>query len=475
MYDNNSMADNNFTEQLLAALDAKAQWFDNNQLPEMLENYRLLHTCVKSLFDFLLKKSMIHSDPYKNEKKISDITSPENSPFTEAERSMVMGMRFSDYDSTLDFLCNYYRFSVSNLTVPNIRKLIDLNNSIQWNSFSVNSNNTNTRTLATMLLSAKQNCEAITVSMINDSISKAGKAITAINKQLKELTDFQREFYKGNIRKNVYEHPNFDKAKAFSSPADELAQIKKLFTAVMGKIPFYSELIEEIIEEDQGANKAELQTLLLKKLEVSNTKSEKKEVTIDTKEILLTAVRVFGATPGQIMQIAQKIQENHELLESEHNSFWDKFKKVLMKAFNIEEKPTFYQITVTDPTTATRSHEKINFHQFVGELAARARRYNSVCVKRAPGYEKLAQLDSDKILAYVNQQITECQKLMKTLNGMDEFFKNAPQPQNRNRVKGIKMEITALKNSVVKANQHRSEYSAYVEEEAQLKKLGIKK
>lgn len=36
------------------------------------------------------------------------------------------------------------------------------------------------------------------------------------------------------------------------------------------------------------------------------------------------------------------------------------------------------------------------------------------------------------------------------------------------------MEITALKNSVVKANQHRSEYTAYVEEEAQLRKLGIK-
>ena len=37
-----------------------------------------------------------------------------------------------------------------------------------------------------------------------------------------------------------------------------------------------------------------------------------------------------------------------------------------------------------------------------------------------------------------------------------------------------KMEITAIKNSVVKVNQHRSEYTAYIEEEAQLRKLGIK-
>ena len=63
--------------------------------------------------------------------------------------------------------------------------------------------------------------------------------------------------------------------------------------------------------------------------------------------------------------------------------------------------------------------------------------------------------------------------MIKSLNGLDEFFKAAPLPQNRSKIKGLKMEIMAIKNSVVKANQHRSEYSAYIEEEAQLKKLGI--
>jgi cell shape-determining protein MreC len=63
--------------------------------------------------------------------------------------------------------------------------------------------------------------------------------------------------------------------------------------------------------------------------------------------------------------------------------------------------------------------------------------------------------------------------MLKILNGLDEFFKSAPLPQNRSKIKGLKMEITALKNSIVKANQRRSEYTAYIEEEAQLRKLGI--
>lgn len=467
------METNNFTDTLLQALDAKGQQLDNHEMLDILENYRLLHTCVKTLFDFLLKKSLITPDPYKNEKKISDVTTPENGPFVEAERSMVMGMRLSDYDSTLDFLCNYYKFSVSNINIGRIKKLLELNNAIQWNSFSMNSNNINTRVLATMILTAKQNSDPLTANMVTDSVTKAGKAIIAINKILKEVSDYQKEFYKGNVRKSIFEHPNFNSKKAAESPADELSQIKKNFAAVMGKTPFYNELIDEIIQEDHAPNKAELQKKVLEKLKVASTENEKKEEKVDTKEMLMAAIRVFGAMPGQITLAREKIQDNHEVLESEHNSFFDKLKRALKKAFNIDEKPIFYNIVITDATSDTHHHEKLNYFQFLTDLDIRARRFASAGTKKSATYEKIYTMKEDKILEYVNNQIVECQKMLKILNGLDEFFKTAPMPQNRNRIKGLKMEITSLKNSIVKANQHRSEYSAYIEEAEQLKKLGI--
>lgn len=471
--DNRTMSEKNFSEQLIAAIDKKTDWFNSRELQNVLEQYRLMHTCEKTLYEFLLKKSLITPDPYKNDKKISDIVPPENSPFTDNERSMIIGMRLSDYDSTLDFLCNYYKFSVSNLQISNIKKLIDLNNAIQWNSFSVNSTNINTRTIATMLFNAKQGADALTVNMINDSVSKAGKAVLAINKSLKALTEFQREVYKGNIRKNVMSHPSFSAEKAASSPDDEKVQIKKLFQATMGKTPYYNELIDEIIDEDHSPDKANLQKALLKKLEVENSSAQDSEEKIDTKSILLVALRVFGAMPGQISQAKEKIIENHEVLESEHNTFFEKLKKALRKAFNIEEKPVFYQISITDQATDTVRHEKIDYQQFIRDLELRSRRYASAGIRKAPLYEKISQQSEEKILEYVNQQILECNKMLKILNGLDEFFKSAPLPQNRSKIKGLKMEITALKNSIVKANQRRSEYTAYIEEEAQLRKLGI--
>ncbi|MCR4821865.1 MAG: hypothetical protein K5873_03220 [Treponema sp.] len=464
---------NNFTETLIQALDEKAQWYDMEELPRILEQYRLLHTCVKIVFDFLVKKALITPDPYKLDKKISDIKAPESTQFVDNERSVIMGMRFSDYESTLDFLCNYYKFSVSQLSLANIKKLVDLNNSISWNAFSSNSNKINTRSLATMVFSARQNSDAITASMINDNLSKASHAMNDINSSLRDYTDFQKEWYKGQVRKTVLLSTGFDSSKAMASPAGEMQQIKKNFAAGMGKVPFYNELIDEIIQEDQGNNKAQLQSNLLSKLNIQKEESKKAEKKIDTKALIMAALQVLGATPPQLGAIATKIQENHDILESEHNTFMDKLKRTLRKAFNIAEKPLYYSVTITEQTTGAKRIEKIHYQNFLTDLATKARRYASVAQTNSPGYKKIASMPEEKIAEFVAMQIAECNKLMVILNAMDEFFKITAAPSNKSKIKGLKIDITTLKNSVVKANQQRVEYTSYVEEEAQMKKLGI--
>lgn len=463
----------NFTETLLQALQDKTQWYDSEALPEILENFRLLHTCVKNIFDFLVKKAVITPDPYKLEKKISDIVPPESSQFIENERSVIMGQRFSDYESVLDFLCNYYKFSVQHLTIPNIKKLVDLANSILWNSFTVNNNKINTRVLATIVYDARNNSDALTVSMVNDSLSKASRAQTEILSALKDFTDFQREYYKGTVRKSVICGPSFNMEKALESPAAEIAMIKKNFAAGLGKFPFYNELIDEIVQEDQGANKAELQKKTLEKLNIVSKKETKKENKIDTKAILMDAIAILGATPAQLMTILQKIQDNHDVLESEHNSFGDKLKRVFRKAFGLTEKPTIYLVTLVDSSTGAKRHEKIDYHVLTTDIATKSRRYAAAANKNSVGYKKILALPEEKILEFVSQQISECNKLMTILNGLDEYFKAAASPMNKSKIKGLKIDLTTLKNAIVKTNQHRAEYTAYIEEEAQMRKLGI--
>ena len=464
---------NSFTETLLKALDEKAQWYDMDELPRILETYRLLHTCVKVIFDFLVKKTLITPDPYKLEKKISDIKSPDVEEFSESERSRVIGQRFSDYESTLDFLCNYYKFSVSQLSLLNVKKLMDLNGSFLWNAFSANSNKINTRTLAALVFSARQNCDALNAGMISDNLSKASVALNNINAALKEYTDFQKEWYKGQIRRNVIADANFDMSKALSDRNSELQQIKKNFAAGMGKVPFYGELVDEIIQEDQGDKKEELQKRTLAKLNVQKENDKKAEKKIDTKAMIMSSLQVIGSTPPLLGAIMQKITENHDILEGEHNSLMDKLRRSFRKAFGVSEKPLFYTLNFVDQTTGAKRTEKLNYQGFMTDISTKTRRFSSVAQTTSPGYQKIASLPEDKIAEFVLAQITECNRLITTLTALDDFFKNAATTANKSKIKGLKIDITTLKNSIIKANQMRVEYVSYIEEEAQMKRLGI--
>jgi hypothetical protein len=464
----------NFSVSLFAALESKTQWYDNEELPRLLENYRLLHTCVKNLFEFLVKKSLITPDPYKLDKKTSDIKALENSQFIETERSVIMGQRLSDYESMLDFLCNYYKFSCSNLNLVNLKKLADLNNSILWTSFTQNCNRINTRVLATIVNDGRQNSDALTSSMVNDSLKKASAALNDINTALKEVTEFQKEYYKVQVRKNVFAHAGYDANKAAESPAAELQQIKKNFTAGMGKVPFYNELIDEIIQEDLAPNKEELQNKVLEKLNVVKKVETTKEESVDTRAMLMETAHILGAMPPVLNQVVEKIRENHDVLESEHNSLFDKIKKAFRKAFNLAEKPLFYTIVLTDAHSGTKRNERLNYQVFVGDLSTKARRYVVLGQPKSAGYAKVLALPENKLLEFISAQITDCNKMLVMLNALDEFFKAAVNPANKVKIKGLKIDITTLKNTVLKANQHRAEYLSYVEEMEQMRKLGIK-
>ncbi len=462
-----------FSEQVIKAVDIKTAWYNENVIPKLLEEYRIVHTCTKNLFEILVQRSLVKPDPYKLDKKISQIQSIENGQYVENEKATIIGARFSDYESMLDYICTYYKFSIDNLSIAQIKRFIEFNAGFQWTSFSENNTHPNTRGLANLVADARRGAAAITASSINDIISKCSKSMTAISAMFKDITEYQKENYKCQLRKNIFEHPKFDTSKAFSSPQEEMAAIRKLFPAVMGKEPFYGQLVEEIIKEDQGGDKESLQAALMEKLKVKAVSSEKKSKQVDTKEILMTAVHTLSGIAPQLATVHTKFEDNYTVLQNEHNSILDKLKQALRKAFNIPEKPVLYSVIIRDTVTNTSRKDKINFHPFMSDIKKKSTFYESFSVKQNPGYKRIESADETKILEFLNRQISDLQKIFILLTALDEFFKQSPQPENRGKIKGIKIELIAMKNIFVTTNQRRAEYISYIEEQEQMRKLGI--
>ncbi len=462
-----------FSQKVVEAAQAKIDWYNANVMPELVEDYRLFHTCIKNLYDLMIKKSLLKPDPYKLDRKISGIKPLDNTPFIDGERTTIIGARFSEYEAMLDWICTYYKFSIDSLKIPEIKKLVEYNNSFLWNSLSPNNTIPNTRGLAQLVFEMKHGADALTSSSINDILAKIQKATGNLTKILKDLTEFQKEVYKYKIRAQIILNQKFDRANAFASPEAELAAIKKMYSSVFGHEPFYTQLVEEITREDLAGNRDQLQAALLEKLAIKEDAGKNKTQTIDTKEMLLDAVHSLCAQITPFSEVYNKLGENNELLQSASNSFWAQFIAALKKAFGIPDKPIEYELVIVDQAHDTKRKQKVDFNTFRGDLQKKANFYNSFALKTSAGYRKFQEADSAKVLDFLNRQITDIQKAQVLLKAFDDFFKNNAPADKRSKVKGLSMELMAIKNNSVNTNQRRAEYISYVEEQEQMKKLGI--
>ena len=468
------MEESNFHAELQQALSKKQEWYNTECLQELLSQYRLMHSCVKNLYECFVKKSLIVPDPYRLDKKISSIVVPESSPFAENDIPNVFGERFSNYETMLDYICTYFRFSTENFTLQNIKKLLDFNKVFEWDDLSMNNVKMNTRALAITISHAKNGAPSVVQSMINDSVSKCCQAVKTIGKILNELGVFQRELYKGGIRKDLFEHPDFDKAKAAESPESELAEIKRLYSKVTGKKNFYNDLVNEIIEEDHGPNKEAKQAAVFERLSIKNpVKAEnKKKSGPDTKEMLMQTVLAIGACAPTLIQLHAKLNENFDILFTRKATFWNKLMALIIKAFNLKEPERSCQLPVKDAKTGAERIQKINVTEFLTDLGKKERVYNGIATK-GNEYQRIDSANEDAVLGFVNKQISELQSEFVIINSLDAFFKNEVASENKARVKGMQIELSALRNSIINANKKRSEYASYKEETEQMRKLGI--
>lgn len=468
------MEEDNFANELQQALSKKQEWYNSECLQELLMQYRLMHTCVKTLYETFVKKSLITPDPYRLDKKISEIIVPESSPFSENDIPKVLGERFSNYETMMDYICTYFRFSIENFSIATVKKLIDFNKVFEWNDLSMNNVKMNTRALAITISHAKNGAPNVVQSMINDSVAKSSQAVVVINKMLNELGIFMRELYKGGLRRDVFDHPEFDKQKAAESAEGELSEIKRLYTKITGKKNLYTDLVNEIIEEDHGPDKERKQQAVLERLSIKGTvKAEtKKKAGPDLKEMLMQTVLAIGSSAPTLLQLHSKLTENFDVLFTRKATFWNKLIAALIKAFNLKEKEKICQLPVKDAKTGVERIQKLNVNEFLTDLFKKERIYNGVATKGIE-FQKISTANEDAILGFVNKQISELQSAFVIINSLDAYFKKEVANENKARVKGMQIELSALRNSIINANKKRSEYVSYREESEQMIKLGI--
>ncbi|MDR1972473.1 MAG: hypothetical protein LBQ46_11200 [Treponema sp.] len=457
-------AKDSYPSLLSQALHARADWIEKSELSKFKDELRTFQASYAALYNIFLKKGLIREDPYKQEARIGEIEVPDSSGFSEAERVEKLSIRLANYDNQLDFLVNFYQFNVEFLNLDRIKRILGLLKFIDWAHLSLDSPFPITKAVMELTMSAKNGLDPMTLSLFNESLSKISRATGSVMGHLKVLSDYHRESYKFELRATLTADMRAEEAT--------LGNIKRKFASAMPGRPFYSDLVEELIKEDYSDDGPALRDKVLKSLQVEEAKPKLEKQQVSFKQILLEGLQVIGNTGGALQEIAPKIDENEELLANRKKSPWQKIRRLIQQIMGREPDPVVIELKYTDTARGTQVRDKINYTNFRAELDKRSRILGTYA-SRGTSSQKLAAMSEDQLTQILDRLIRDMQNTHKILSAMDDFFKAEAADGEREKIKGIKPELGAMKNAIVRANQIRHEYNARREEEEQMKKLGI--
>ncbi len=451
------------------ALLKKAEQLSTRNLEKLREQFGIYQTYYENVYNIFLRKSLILVDPYKYDEKLAEVKTPSLEGFIDTEKLDQMSQRLSAFHSQLEFLNTYYQFSLDFLNIGRIKRIVSLIKYVHWAALESNASNIVSRTISEYINRIKRGTDKISSQIIVDSVSQLAKTVKTISGVLAELANFHKESYKIEVRKHIIN--NMSEKLDF---ANGIKTIKRLFPKQLPDYSFYPDLIKEILTEELAPEGPELKEKILQKMLVKIDKKEKEKKETSHKGALFQAIRYLAASGFQIEDIVGKLTDNNIVYQSRKVSFSERLKRWLKKVFSNADDTQNYEIEYFDVVTSSTKSEKIRFSAFLEEIQRKAKFFISISNRSSVAMNRLKEATEEKLFDFLKRNISSLNIAHRRIVGLIEFFVSEVTKDKRHKLRGVKLELSAIKNSIIKANQQKHEYVAKKEEQEQMKRLGIK-
>jgi len=469
-----SMADlQDFTTRLEKAVEDRGVYVETRVMPQLKDQFRAMRSSFEAIHNVLRKKGLIKEDPYRYEERISELDVPSDAPYLDSERDTQLSIRMNQYQSRLEHLTDYYDFSFPYLNLKRLKVLVRFVKYINWRNLSDTATQPTTRGIGEQALKVKRGTEQLSANIVKDAQEQLNRISGTIQNHLKEITSYYREWYKLQVRLHILSDGSFP-----SSPApdqyDALARkVKALFPKALPGQPFARELVLEIFAENSDDGGEAAREALLQSLSVTESKNAPKKQGPELKPILLDAARALAGSSRSLDEAAQKLEDNALVLESRKLSFGEMLRKIWQHIRGEDEEGHTYVVDYLDEKSNTRRSDEIRFEEFIATVRKRARLYGGILSKGGPSWKKLLDSPEDAILQFVTRDVDELYTVVRRFESLDTFFRAEVPREQRGQLRGINIEVTTIKDNLVRARKKAHEYVAKTEEIRQLRKLGI--
>ncbi len=470
--------ENDFNAILEERLGNYLTYLNKKVLPRLRESFSYFQSIFENVYNYLIRKAVIKEDPYKYDQKTTEISIPPNEPFTESEKQTEMSHRLASYHSQLELINNFYQFDIDFLNPARIKKIAALLKYINWASSDSSGGNSTTSVLFALLDTIKQGSDKMASDIVTDSRQRLAKLSREIMKDLKILNTYHRERYKLEVRKTLIGDLKKELSglnRTFSHDSEEITvRTKKLFVQKMKGTPYYPELINEVLAEEFSPDADSLKEKLLERLKIEEESKAQKKREVPLKNKLFEALHSLASAEKNLLSALNKLQFNSQLLDNRKLTLGEKFKRWLIRSVYGERDSKIYEIEYINSTTGISKTEKLDFNSFVKDINKMIVLFSKILSKNNVVYQKLNNASEDSLLDFLTKRIGEMEIMHRRMEALNTYFLSELKRNEREKAKGIKIELSGIKNSIVKANKKRYEYVSTREEREQLKRLGIK-
>ena len=454
-----------FNAELQARIKDKHLFIIETVLPVLSDSISEHRVTLDMLVNALKNAGILTEDRFRSMSDPHELKIPPDDAVDHDARIEEISHRLSDYIRQLEFLEENYDLSPDSMAIERINELIHFFNFINWQRMSSSSDSYNERTLAWIEGTVSTGDDFIIKGIFRDSKKQLSESLKRIRNGLEDIKNYLIENYKLEIRNRVL--PNLTLAEETTSRnLDEvMLMIKKEFRNEMRGIPFISEPVRELVNEEYSRESEELKKKTLQRIPDYKTRADfdledsDAEDEENNTDMLFEGFRLLAAACPALLQVADKLQRNSDIVEDAHQSLLKKLIYFLIGR-KIKNPERIYPVVIFNAQDETAEKLRIDMLRFCSEMKKEINRLISIGDQSSRVRLKLEQASPSDIEAELEKHLKRMFRYLSVLPAIDLYLKNRASNAMRASMNGIKLDLNDLQSCVMKSNKRRLEYQA---------------
>ncbi len=454
-----------WTQQMQTAVEGLRAELESSDLPRLRKAIAVYKTTFDNVYQMLVRKSLIKADLYGYDSGPKKLEAPADEPILESQKIEQAGMRLAAYGAQINLLATSLQPTLDWLVLSRLPALANLAQYIRWANLTQGSDSPITQVVAEFIDRIKAHSDMMSGRVAATNVGQLGRLSREMVRTVERVAVYQREAYKSMLRRDVA-----PAVGAEGTEEQKLARARKVFaTALKGKA-FYPELLKEVLAEDSPAG-GEARAAALARLS-SLLQNEGPTPSSNDRVSLMQAVRALAAAASPLADCVVKIAEIDQAARKEREP--KGLRALLRRLRHAKPETPAYRIEYLDG--AVMRAETIAIDAFLDEVTRQSRLLAALTRRDGPTADRLRRAGDRSLTEFLDRQLATLQIMHRRLAGLSDLFRKqtpaAPAGASDAPVKGIKIELTVLRNCLIRSNRLRHAYAGAPEERDKAKSAG---